>query len=109
MNRKKTPPKTETPKEETVVTTHTVRIGGIDVSYKATVGTQLLTDDKGDAKATIFYTAYTKDNVESPRQRPITFCFNGGPGSASVWLHLGILGSKKSSYGRRWQTADTAL
>ena len=90
----KEPPK-EAPKEEAVVTTHTVKIGGIDISYEAKVGTQLLNDDQSNPKASIFYTAYTKDGVTNKRDRPITFCFNGGPGSASVWLHLGILGPKR--------------
>lgn len=99
----KTPPPTEAnkskklaePEEETIITTHTVNIGGVDVSYHATVGTQHLTDDEGNPKASIFYIAYTKDNAEPIRNRPITFCFNGGPGSSSVWLHLGILGPKR--------------
>lgn len=81
--------------EETVVTAHTVTINGVDVPYHATVGTQFLKDDADNTKASIFYIAYTRDNVESKRDRPITFCFNGGPGSSSVWLHLGVLGPKR--------------
>ncbi|MCA9527097.1 MAG: alpha/beta hydrolase [Myxococcales bacterium] len=50
--------------------------------------------DEGDPKAYMFYVAYTKDDA-APRERPITFCFNGGPGSASVWLHLGAFGPRR--------------
>ena len=87
-----TPPKTEKkeiPKEETVSTLHTAKINNVDISYKATVGTQLIYDDKSNPKASLFYVAYTKEGVTDLRTRPITFCFNGGPGSSSVWLHLG--------------------
>lgn len=87
------PPKT-IPKEETVETMHKVQVGGKEIAYKATVGTQMLNDQEGKAKAYIFYIAYTKED-EDRRNRPITFCFNGGPGSSSIWLHLGILGPKR--------------
>ncbi|MEI8124816.1 MAG: peptidase S10 [Parachlamydiaceae bacterium] len=82
-------------KEEVVITSHQVKIGGKNISYQTTVGTQLLTDCQGNSKASIFYIAYTKDDVTDKRTRPITFCFNGGPGSASVWLHLGTFGPKR--------------
>lgn len=88
-------PKKEMPKDEAVVTSNTIKIGNIDVSYKATVGTQILKDDQDNPKASIFYIAYTKENVENKKTRPVTFCFNGGPGSSSVWLHLGIFGPKR--------------
>lgn len=91
-------PKKEVPKEETVTTSHIARIGGIDIPYKATVGTQHIYDEKGDPKASLFYVAYTKDNIDDTRKRPITFCFNGGPGTASVWLHLGMLGPKRIDF-----------
>lgn len=85
----------EAPKEETIETTHKLQIDGVEVSYKAAVGTQLLTDEQGKAKASIFYVAYTKEGVDQLQNRPITFCFNGGPGSSSIWLHLGVLGPKR--------------
>lgn len=81
-------------KEETSTTEHTIKINGETISYKATAGTMLLKDEKGDPKGTFFYVAYTKENEEDPSVRPITFCFNGGPGSSSVWLHMGLLGPK---------------
>lgn len=87
--------KKEPPKEETIITSHTAKIGDINLSYQTTVGTQILSDDQGNSKASIFFVAYTKDNPGKLRDRPITFCFNGGPGSASVWLHLGVLGPKR--------------
>lgn len=87
--------KKEAPKEEAVVSDHTINIGQTNLAYQATVGTQLLNDNQGNPKASIFYVAYTKNNTGELRNRPITFCFNGGPGSSSVWLHLGILGPKR--------------
>lgn len=83
------------PKEEVISTLHSIQIGGVDVSYKATVGTQPLNDEKGNTKASVFYIAYTKEGIENSKERPVTFCFNGGPGSASVWLHLGVFGPKR--------------
>lgn len=82
-------------KEETVVTAHTAKIGDVNISYQTTVGTQTLSDAQGTPKASVFYIAYTKDSPGELRNRPITFCFNGGPGSSSVWLHLGVLGPKR--------------
>lgn len=82
-------------KDETVTTEHSITINRQIIPYVATVGTLTLDDDKGHAKATFAYVAYTKSNVEDVNDRPITFCFNGGPGSSSVWLNLGMLGPKR--------------
>lgn len=82
-------------KEEVVTTNHTVNINGVEVAYKTTVGTQILRNEQGASKASIFYIAYTKENVDNKIARPVTFCFNGGPGSSSVWLHLGIFGPQR--------------
>ena len=85
-----------TPTERTSVTQHTLQIGGQELRYTATAGTMILKEEdqeKGEKpKASVFYIAYTLDGVSDPAQRPLTFSFNGGPGSSSVWLHLGILG-----------------
>lgn len=89
------PIKKELSNEETVVTSHSLKINSVDVPYKTTVGTQLLHDAEGKSKASIFFVAYTKEEAGDQRDRPITFCFNGGPGSSSVWLHLGLLGPKR--------------
>jgi carboxypeptidase C (cathepsin A) len=82
-------------KEESSVTSHRVTIGGDEVHYKAIAGNLLLRNDQHLPKASIFYVAYFKDDVKDLSDRPIIFCFNGGPGSSSVWLHMGILGPKR--------------
>jgi carboxypeptidase C (cathepsin A) len=84
------------PKEVLVETEHSVKIAGQDVDYKATTGKLLIKTDDQDQKsrAAVFFVAYTRQSNE-PSKRPITFCFNGGPGSSSVWLHLGMLGPKR--------------
>ena len=83
------------PEEKTVRTAHTVRIGGQEVKYTATAGTLNLKKEDGTVTASIFYIAYTRDGVENLARRPLTFAFNGGPGSSSAWLHLGTLGPKR--------------
>ena len=91
--------KPPTPEEKIVQTKHSLKIGGQEIKYTATAGTILLKLEDGTLKASIFYVAYTKDDVSDPSQRPITFSFNGGPGSASVWLHLGLLGPRRVQMG----------
>ncbi|MFC1529611.1 S10 family peptidase [Gemmatimonadota bacterium] len=81
--------------ERSVVTNHSVRIGGRNVDYTATAGTYVLREDDGTPQATIFYMAYMKDGVEDYTERPLLFSFNGGPGTASVWLHMGVLGPRR--------------
>lgn len=81
------------PREQ--ITQHTVRIDGESIRYTATVGWLILKNDKGEPHARFGYTAYTRDGVQSSAQRPVTFAFNGGPGSSSVWLHMGILGPRR--------------
>ncbi|MBL7999922.1 MAG: peptidase S10, partial [Candidatus Kapabacteria bacterium] len=76
------------------VTTHSVTIGGRQLRYTATAGFMRLTDDTGKPKADVFYMAYTADTGKGG-ERPVTFAFNGGPGSSSVWLHCGALGPKR--------------
>ena len=84
------------PKEEISQTHHTVTVDGELIEYTATAGTLLLRDKKGDPKASVFFIAYTKTNgTDVVSARPITFSFNGGPGSSSVWLHLGLLGPRR--------------
>lgn len=81
------------PKETSSVTHHQVTIGGQDVSYTATAGTLLIR--KGDdAVASMFYVAYARDGVKAMERRPVTFFYNGGPGSASLWLHMGSFGPR---------------
>jgi carboxypeptidase C (cathepsin A) len=87
------------PEEKSVQSKHALKIGGQEIKYTATAGTILLKLEDGTPKASIFYVAYTKDDVSDVSQRPITFSFNGGPGSASVWLHLGLLGPRRVQMG----------
>ncbi|MFU8859192.1 MAG: S10 family peptidase [Cyclonatronaceae bacterium] len=77
------------------VTKHQVRIAGQTISYTATAGTMKMKDEEGNHKADIFFIAYTRDGVNDMAKRPVTFSFNGGPGSSSVWLHLGALGPRR--------------
>jgi carboxypeptidase C (cathepsin A) len=93
---KKTPPK---PEEKISQTKHSFKIDGKEIKYTATAGTILLKLEDDTPKASVFYVAYTKDDVTDPSQRPITFTFNGGPGSASVWLHLGAFGPRRVQMG----------
>jgi carboxypeptidase C (cathepsin A) len=97
--------KTETPpppprEEESLadaapaVTRHQINARGKLLKYTATAGRLLLKQENGTTEAAVFYTAYTLDGSEA-RKRPLTFIFNGGPGTSTVWLHLGALGPRK--------------
>jgi carboxypeptidase C (cathepsin A) len=92
---KKDEPKKDELKDTTVVTQHTANLQGKELKYTATAGKLVMKDDEGKPKATIFFIAYTKNGVEDLSQRPVSFAFNGGPGSSSVWLHLGMLGPQR--------------
>jgi carboxypeptidase C (cathepsin A) len=88
-------PKKEVPEQPPVVTHHEIHVGGKTLRYTATTGMMPLKNaDSGDTEAHIFFIAYTLDG-QQPEHRPLTFSFNGGPGSASVWLHLGAIGPKR--------------
>lgn len=105
------PPETkEPPKDNLVESKHTITINGQLINYTVTCGTIVLKEEvekKGEnagetegekPKAAIFFIAYTRDvSPDAPDlgQRPLTFSFNGGPGSSSVWLHLGVLGPRR--------------
>jgi len=93
---KKVKAEDETAKEREVVTESEVEINGKVVKYTAKAGTLMLKTDYGEKKASIFYIAYTKKDVNDISKRPITFSFNGGPGSSSVWLHMGLLGPRRA-------------
>ena len=91
------------PADNIVVTKHKARINGETIAYTVTCGTVVLKEDTEKdgnreaekPRASIFFMAYTKDGVKDAAKRPLTFSFNGGPGSSSVWLHLGVLGPKR--------------
>ena len=85
------------PQETVSHTFGQVDIDGVSVRYRAAAGTYVLTEPAGKPVAQIFYTAYTRMDVEDVARRPIAFTFNGGPGSSSVWLHMGGLGPRKVS------------
>jgi carboxypeptidase C (cathepsin A) len=88
--------KSDKDKKETIVTTkHSVTIAGTEVTYEATAGKLTLKDDALKSKAEMFFISYTRTGIAEGVKRPVTFCFNGGPGSSSVWLHLGMLGPKR--------------
>nr|MBP8120246.1 hypothetical protein [Burkholderiales bacterium] len=91
------------PVDRLVSSKHRIRINGESVAYTVTCGTVVLKEDgekdgnreADKARATLFFIAYTRDGVKDAAKRPLTFSFNGGPGSSSVWLHLGVLGPKR--------------
>lgn len=79
-----------------VVTHHTMQLHGAPLRYTATTGMlPIRNDSSGVAEGYIFYVAYTKDGVSDPASRPLTFTFNGGPGSSTVWLHMGAFGPRR--------------
>lgn len=106
-DKKSDPAKLDEKKATTpVVTEHDVVIGGQSIHYRATAGLLPQVDDYGKSKASIFFVAYEKleksgDTWVKPAAatRPVTFTFNGGPGSSSVWLHMGALGPKRVVFG----------
>lgn len=91
------------PQDNLITTRHTITVNGQPLDYSVTTGTLVLKEEvekegavEGEKpKATLFFIAYTRENVSDPSARPITFSFNGGPGSASVWLHMGVLGPRR--------------
>jgi carboxypeptidase C (cathepsin A) len=95
------------PKDVLVETKHSLVIDGQEIRYTVTCGTIVLKEEgekkgekEGEAegekpRASIFFVAYTRDGIVEKHKRPITFSFNGGPGSSSVWLHLGLLGPRR--------------
>jgi carboxypeptidase C (cathepsin A) len=78
-----------------VFTTNTVTIAGQRVTYVAETGMLPILKNDGTTRASVFYVAYTRTGQTNQSPRPVTFCFNGGPGSSSVWLHLGALGPRR--------------
>jgi carboxypeptidase C (cathepsin A) len=99
-----TKPEKPAARDELVESKHVLKIGDQEIAYTVITGTMVLreeTPDRGKEfegekpTAEFFFVAYTKDAVEDPASRPLTFSFNGGPGSSSVWLHLGLLGPRR--------------
>ncbi len=78
---------------------HSVKIGATKINYTAMAGTMMMKDEEGKPRANFFFVSYTKEPTTRPEDRPITFVFNGGPGAAAVWLHLGAVGPKRVALG----------
>jgi carboxypeptidase C (cathepsin A) len=95
QTREARPQPSPTPEEPPVVTKHEIRSGGTTLKYTATAGMMPIKNRDGETEARIFFMSYVLDRPEGARSRPLTFSFNGGPGSASVWLHLGAIGPKR--------------
>ncbi|GHF25080.1 peptidase S10 [Kordiimonas sediminis] len=76
-------------------TEHTGTYGGVKVRYKAIAGETYLKDEKDQPVASIFSTSYIRTDIKDNNKRPVFFIFNGGPGSASLWLHMGVYGPKR--------------
>jgi len=85
-------PATPVPPEKSSVTQHELALEGKSLRYSATAGNLLIPGDDDQPYASVFYVGYTLDGVSDPRTRPVTFLYNGGPGSASMWLHMGSIG-----------------
>ncbi len=82
------------PLDTTIVTTNEVSVNGQKITYKATTGMQPVWDDHGEVIASLYFTYYQRTNVKNREKRPIIMSFNGGPGSASVWMHIAYTGPK---------------
>ncbi|ULC60655.1 carboxypeptidase [Flaviramulus sp. BrNp1-15] len=86
--------KRKIPTDTTVITNHSTTIKGVNFSYKATTGTQPIWNEKDEPIATLYYTYYERNNIKDKANRPLVISFNGGPGSASVWMHVAYTGPK---------------
>lgn len=86
--------KVEIPVDTTIVTSHTVNINGQRVPYTATTGMQPVWNDDREPIASLFYTYYKREGIKDTKNRPLVISFNGGPGSASVWMHIAFTGPR---------------
>ena len=76
------------------VTHHSVQVNGKTLKYTATAAQMPIKNASGETEAHIFYVAYTLDDATDAGKRPLAFCFNGGPGAASLWVHMGAMGPR---------------
>ena len=86
--------KVEIPVDTTVTTKHSVTINSKSIDYTATTGMQPLWNNDGEPVASLFYTYYKRSNIKNTENRPLVISFNGGPGSASVWMHIAYTGPR---------------
>jgi carboxypeptidase C (cathepsin A) len=84
-------------KEESSVTDHTAHINGQSIPYKATASTTMLRNEEGEPTGLLYSVAYTRSDVKDLSSRPVSFLYNGGPGSATMWLHMGAFGPRRVS------------
>ncbi|MFB7894178.1 S10 family peptidase [Microbacterium sp. NPDC056044] len=91
-----TEPENSAPVEERVDTQHTLDLPSGPLAYTATAGTVIVRDDDATPLASMFYLAYVAERAENAPRRPVTFLFNGGPGSASLWLNIGGFGPRRA-------------
>jgi carboxypeptidase C (cathepsin A) len=87
------------PEETLSVTRHFIEVNSKKISYTATAGSIQLKEETGKPRANMFFVSYVKDDEKDKARRPVTFAFNGGPGAASIFLHLGALGPKRALLG----------
>ncbi|KJS27110.1 MAG: hypothetical protein VR75_04395 [Hyphomonadaceae bacterium BRH_c29] len=87
--------KADIPEPKVFTSDHAFKLRGETIKYKTIAGETYLRDEKDEPTASIFSVTYVRSDVASPAQRPVTFIFNGGPGSASLWLHMGAFGPKQ--------------
>jgi len=86
--------KVSVPIDETVVTNHTTTIKGKTIPYTATAGFQPVWNEEGMPIASLLYTYYKRSDIKNDENRPLVISFNGGPGSASVWMHIAYTGPR---------------
>ena len=86
--------KVKVPVDTTVVTNHSVTIKGKNINYSAQTGMQPVWDDQGNPIASLYYTYYKRSDLKNTENRPLVISFNGGPGSASVWMHIAYTGPR---------------
>src|SRR5258707_4160387 len=84
-----------TAKEESSVTEHTIKLGGQTIAYKAAASTTLLKNEKGESTGLMYSAGYTRSDVKDLSTSPIAFLYNGGQGSATMWLHMGAFGPRR--------------
>ncbi|RYG46902.1 hypothetical protein EON79_08840, partial [bacterium] len=90
-----TPPvKMQGPDDPPVSQTKRMVLDGTPIDYTATFGLMPLRDDRGEIEARMSFAAYTKNGADVTT-RPLVFCYNGGPGSATLWLHIGTVGPRR--------------
>src|ERR1044072_3347757 len=88
------PQASPTPEQPPVITRHEIHVGAATIRYKEIAGMMPIKNREGEVEARMFFSSYVVDHPDNAPPRPLTFSFNGGPGSASVWLHMGAIGPR---------------